>query len=296
MTTLAFKSFFASHVMAFRDVSADYGAFLAAAEGLALSAGKMLREGFYSHVKAAFKADNSVVTELDVKVETFLKERLLALFPEHDVLGEEKGSEGNEGAEFRWVIDPLDGTNNFSRHIPFFNVSIALEKRLDSANDSPEDKGASEGWEVVVGAVYNPLLDELFSAVKGRGAFFNGIAFKQPLPNEEGRRFFGFCHGRTEAVVERVLRIFSYYKKREADIRKFGSAALEISYVARGHLDAFVGYGLKLWDFRAAELIARESGTMAKPESYEGEPFILVAHLSIYGGLYEEVIHLLEKG
>ncbi len=247
------------------------------AEDLAVKAGRIQRRAFFGNFDVESKADTSLVTSVDKESEALIKDEIRALFPDHAIIGEEEGEV--VGKEYRWVIDPLDGTNNFAKHVPFFNVSIAVEHK----------------GEVIAGAVYNPILDELFSAAKNYGALFNNTLFKAPLPRPEEKQFFGFCHGRSVEIKRRAVRIFAYYKERIADIRKFGSAALEISYVAKGYFDAFIGYGLKLWDFRAAELIAREAGLEAKPLNYNDEPFILVAHPSIYTEVYEKVMELLES-
>ncbi len=248
------------------------------AKEVALFVGRRIREEFYkSGFREYYKGHGEFATNVDMEAEAYIRMRIKKMFPNHGIIGEEKGSVG-EKRDYVWVIDPLDGTHNFMIHMPFFNTSIALEK-----SGMP-----------IVGVVYNPITDEMFYAEKGGGAFLNGINIRGRKPKERKRRYFGFCH--TKDVVADAMKIFSYYKREIGEIRKFGSAALEISYVAAGRLDGFIGYGLHIWDFKAAQLIAEEAGLIAKDEIVNGQHFILVAHDEIYDELRNEIFGIIEKG
>lgn len=189
--------------------------------------------------------DFDVVTTADKASEFVVKQAIKERYPSHAILSEESGLEG-DASGWEWVVDPLDGTTNFSSGLPFFNVSIGVRHR----------------GEAVVGVVYAPRLGELFTAVKGEGAFLNGepIATPQgPLPLSHAVVTTGFPYDKAENHdnnldnVERVMPLVR-------GLRRFGSAALELCYVAAGFLDAHLELNLHEWDVCAGTLIAREAG------------------------------------
>lgn len=208
-------------------------------------AGKFLNEMFKSEeIDVHYKKLGEIVTSADKGSEQLIIEYLTERFPKHKIVSEESGPLGNESSEFVWYVDPLDGTTNFYHHIPYFNVSIALQK----------------GDELLAGAVYNPILDEAFYAEKGAGAFLNGKLISPSKNDSIEHAFIGVCHGRSKEDIAVFLKLMEKFKYRTKDIKKLGSAALELSYVASGRIDAFIGYGIKPWDFKAGLLIGMESG------------------------------------
>ncbi len=211
-------------------------------------AGKFLREVFRSgNITIEYKDLNETVTSADKGSEQLILEYLTERFPDHKIISEESGASGNGSSEFVWYIDPLDGTTNFAHHIPFFNVSIALQKRS----------------EIICGAVYNPLLDEAFYAEKGFGAYLNGMKIEPSKNSNLKHAFIGCCHGRKDDEISKFIELMRKFKPKVKDMRKLGSGALELCYTACGRIDAFIGYGIKPWDFKAGLLIGLESGCKA---------------------------------
>ena len=188
--------------------------------------------------------DSDIVTVADKACESLLISHIKEVYPTHSILSEESGST-NEGSEWRWVIDPLDGTTNFGSGLPVFAVSVGVE----------------HNGETVAGVVFAPYLNEMFHAVKGQGAFLNGRPI-QPSDNERLSRAVvatGFPVDKDSTPdnnldnVERIMPL-------DRGLRRLGSAATEICYVAAGFLDAHWELNLHLWDVSAALLIADEAG------------------------------------
>lgn len=207
-------------------------------------AGKYLREMYKNgNVSAEYKSANEIVTSADKGAEKIILDYLKSKYPRHKFISEESKPTENE-SEFVWYIDPLDGTTNFFYRIPYFNVSIALEHK-------------KHGF---VGVVYDPINDELFFAVKGQGAYLNGKKIKPNDNSNLKHAFITSCHGKSDEQIKTFLELMSKFKREAKDMRKLGSAALELCSVACGRTDAFIGYGTKPWDVKAGLLIARESG------------------------------------
>ena len=240
--------------------------YLETAKELVYFAGRMAREKFYEGVvEVQTKADKSWVTDLDVKIEERVKERLRQLFPQHAFWGEELGE---SRGEWRWVLDPIDGTTNFASHVPFFNISLALE----------------HGGRPVLGVVYNPILDEMFYAAKGMGSFVNG---KKLHVNAQLRGMYGFCYAKGP-FAELAGELIKMVEREGEHIRKWGSAALELSYIALGAFDGFVGLGLKLGDFKAAQVVVEEAGGVVYEKAGKEGP-------TIVAGKTQEVVEKLEE-
>ncbi len=219
---------------------------LRCAEALAREAGRRIEMGRQAGFTIKLKGRNDLVTNVDREVETFIRGELATLFPEDSILGEEFGKEAHENKARVWMIDPIDGTTNFSQGIPIYCVSIALQ----------------EDGKTVVGVIYDPTRDELFSARLGQGARLNGAPMEisdQPElaqavlatgfpPLKEGDTF--------RTIVERMGNIVSASR----GMRRLGSAALDLAYVAAGRLDGFWEYNLNPWDTAAGYLLVQEAG------------------------------------
>ncbi|MDB4777919.1 inositol monophosphatase [bacterium] len=207
----------------------------------AREAGRQLLS-FLGKVKAREKQPRDLVTEADIEAQKTIKTILLREFPDHGFVGEE-GNCSNTTSELCWIVDPLDGTTNFVHQLPGFAVSIALKQ-----ND-----------EILVGTVYDPVADECFSAIKGRGATLNGTPISVSTCRELSQSLlvcsFPSKVSRDGAEVNRFLNVLP-----EATIRRMGSAAINLSYVACGRLDGYWATSLKLWDMAAGYLIAVEAG------------------------------------
>lgn len=227
-------------------MSQDHAIALRVAQALAHEAGKRILLERQQGFEITYKGHNDLVTTVDRSIETFLREQLRTIFPDDALHGEEYGAQRLEGARRVWLIDPIDGTTNFSRGIPVFCVSIALQ----------------EDGQTVVGAIYDPTRDELFSAQRGQGAWLNGKPMqvsgiqelKQAVvvtgfpPLKEGDSF--------KDIVRRLGNVVS----ATGGLRRFGSAALDLASVAAGRLDAYWEFGLNPWDTAAGYLMVQEAG------------------------------------
>ena len=198
------------------------------------------------------KGHNDFVTEVDRQAEEKIIETLLGSFPNHGIFAEESGSiEGSE--DFKWIIDPLDGTTNYLHGFPHFAVSIACEHngRLEH------------------GVIYDPIKQELFAASRGDGATLNNRRIRvTKLNSTKGALLatgFPFKH---HDQLDEFLEIFKAFFTSASDIRRAGSAALDLAYVAAGRLDGFWESGLSAWDIAAGALIVREAGGITT--DYEG--------------------------
>lgn len=210
-------------------------------------AGKILKEGYETDFNISEKEGrNNLVTDLDHKSEKHIINRIKKEYPHHRILAEESGySNIHENENDLWIIDPLDGTVNFAHGIPIFSVSIALQSK----------------GEIIAGAVYNPIIDELFYAAKGHGAFCNGnkIAVSQQSDFSGSLLVTGFPYNVNENP-ENTLNTFQDIIKHGIPIRRLGSAALDLAYVAKGRFEGFWEVQLKPWDVAAGILIVREAG------------------------------------
>lgn len=196
-------------------------------------------------VEASQKGSNDFVTNIDKEAERIITVIIQKAYPEHTIIGEEQGELLGSDNDVQWVIDPLDGTTNFIKRFPHFAVSIAV--RI---------KGRTE-----VGVVYNPMTNELFTAVRGQGAQLNGYRLRCSNAKEldgtilaTGFPFKAKQHSAT------YMNIVSSLFTECADFRRTGSAALDLAYVASARVDGFFEIGLKPWDFAAGELLVREAG------------------------------------
>jgi len=189
------------------------------------------------------KDDKSFVTCADRESEDIIVSMIKDAFPEHGIVGEE-GTDHNQGAEYRWIIDPLDGTNNFVNGIPIFAISIALTK----------------GGEPVASVIYNPVTHSMYAAEKGGGMFYNG---KPARVSDQGADLglVGFGPGGKEG--KRLLdQAFVASSKHFKSKRYLGSTALELAYLARGGTEGFFCFGLNTWDYAAGTLLIQEAGGM----------------------------------
>jgi myo-inositol-1(or 4)-monophosphatase len=219
---------------------------LEAAEAIAREAGALLRENFGRGHEVEFKGRINLVTEMDRRAEDLILSRLRAAFPGDDLRAEEGGG-GSSGADRVWIVDPLDGTTNYAHEYPVFSVSIAL---------------AIEG-RPVVGAVYNPLLDDMYSARKGGGALLNGRARRVTEVGDLEHAFLatGFSYDLTATDPERSnLGPFGRFLVRAQAVRRAGSAALAIAKVGVGRTDGFWEGGLHAWDMAGAMVVVEEGG------------------------------------
>jgi myo-inositol-1(or 4)-monophosphatase len=249
-------------------VSKDY---LEAAMEIAQEAGKILREEFDRPAQISYKGDVDLVTQADKRSEQAIVTRLTKYFPDHSIAAEEgTGHEG--GSEFRWHVDPLDGTTNFAHGYPCFSVSVALAQR-----------GA-----LLAGVVYNPFYDELFAAARGAGATLNSkrIFVSKVDVLATSLMCTGFpVHKR---LANPNIHYYWDFTLRSHGVRRDGSAALDLASVAAGRFDGFWEFGLKAWDTAAGVLLIEEAG--GKVSDFAGQPYQLGGPviLATNGVIHEE--------
>jgi len=212
----------------------------------AREAGKIHKKYFRTDFKVKRKSKSyDLVTVVDIEAEETIASIIRNNFPKHNILGEESKYEKTD-SEYKWIIDPLDGTNNFSNGIPIFCVSIALAK------DN----------EIILGVVYSVVHDELFCAEKNKGAYLNGKRIKVSSADKltDSLLITGFYYNRGEEMTETLDKVRQFFLKDVVGVRRFGSAALDLCYVGCGRATGFWEFELSPWDFAAGKLIIEEAG------------------------------------
>jgi myo-inositol-1(or 4)-monophosphatase len=247
--------------------------YLEAAVEIAQEAGKILMEEFSRPAEIRYKGDEvDIVTQADKRSEKFIVGRLNEYFPGHAIAAEE-GTGQETGSEFRWHVDPLDGTTNFAHHYPCFSVSIALAQR-DTA---------------LAAVVFNPYYNELYSAERGKGATFNGkkIAVSQVATLSTSLLCTGFPTRNRKLSPN--LQYYGEFTQRSHGVRRDGSAALDLAAVASGRFDGFWEFNLNAWDTAAGVLLIEEAG--GKVSDFEGRPYQLGGPviLATNGLIHEEM-------
>ncbi len=220
--------------------------FLSVAREAALKAGEFLRNNLNRRQRVAYKGVVNLVTDCDRRSQAIITTALRRAFPDHGILAEE-GEETRQPDKtgYRWLIDPLDGTTNFAHRLPIFCVSIALEY----------------AGKVILGLVYDPMRQELFQAVRGRGAFLNGRRIKVSDTRLLNRSLLatGFPYDLRESRVNNLTHFENFLFRAQA-IRRCGAAALDLCYVACGRFDGFWELKLNPWDVAAGTLMVTEAG------------------------------------
>ncbi len=253
--------------------------FLAAAKDAAHQAGALLKTNWLQPKIIDIKTDIvDLVTNIDKEADALITGLLGAHFPTHQIIAEESAVSGQAGP-YQWYIDPLDGTTNFAHSFPHFAVSIAL---------------AQEG-RMIVGVVYDPLRGETFSAMRGGGAFLNDtpLHVSNAPTLEQSLVLTGFPYDRRKRS-EYYLRFYQAFMVRTQGVRRCGSAALDLCYVACGRADAFWEWRLHPWDTAAGSLIVEEAGgTMS---DFTGGPFRIHGEqtLASNGLLHTEMVTVLK--
>ena len=257
------------------------------ASAIAREAGALLREYYRRGVAAEYKGDVDLVTEADRASEKLIVQRLHELFPGHGVYGEE-GTRSNIDSEYRWYIDPLDGTTNFAHGFPTFCVSMGLERRAPSL--APELDG-----EIVAGIIYDPLRDDLFTAEKGKGAYLNGAPIHVSRVAELAEALLATGFPSRKRHDNPNVHFYQEFTLRSHGVRRAGAAALDLAYTACGRLDAFWEFNLNPWDTAAGALLVTEAG--GSMTSFDGGPFLLNSDevLATNGLVLEELLRLFEE-
>lgn len=253
---------------------------LEAALRAAAAAGAVLKSHWDRASEVSYKGPVDLVTDADVAAERVAIHILREAFPDHGIVAEESASQ-DTGARYRWYVDPLDGTTNFAHRLPHFAVSIGL---------------ACDG-EIIIGVVDDPMRNEVFAAARGGGATLNGAPIRVSKTASLDRALLGtgFPYDRRQHA-EIYLRAFERFLTRGQDIRRAGSASLDLCYVACGRLDGFWEWGLRPWDTAAGTIIVSEAGGVVS--DFRGDPYrphgpgILASNGSIATGMIDVLMPL----
>ncbi len=257
-------------------------ALLDIAKETALEAGELLKKGFGTSFQIDSKeGKQNLVTEYDLGSQKLILKKLQAAFPSHHFLAEEEGVSDTPSDEILWIIDPLDGTVNFAHDIPIFSVSIA----------------AAKGNEILCGVVYHPMQDELFVTEKGSGAFLgeNKLSVTTRTSLESALIVTGFPYNAHENPLHCIDR-FAKMISLGVPVRRLGSAALDLAYVAAGRFDLFWEVGLHPWDMAAGKLLVEEAGGIVS--HYDGSPHRIYDYLPLLasnGHLHDLMLSYLQE-
>ena len=257
-------------------------------ENLAREAGAILRAGYEKEHQVNYKGVIDLVTEVDHQSEAFLLGKIQKDFPDHHIFSEERGViQGND--EHIWYIDPLDGTVNYAHHIPIFCVSIAYASRR-----SPS---ASLSASLSLGAVYDPMRDEMFTAERGDGAYLNGrrLRVSSTTDLQQSLLVTGFPYNAWDTPLDNFAN-FVKFGKLSRGVRRLGSAALDLAYVGAGRFDGFWELALNPWDVAAGGLICEEAG--ASVTNVEGGDDYISSPQSILAttpGIYARMLEVLHE-
>ena len=248
-------------------------------ERLARQAGEILRAGYQKEHQVDYKGVIDLVTEVDRQSEDYLLGEIRKQFPDHHILAEESG--GTRGDGHQWYIDPLDGTVNYAHHIPIFCVSIAY---------------ASNGTSSLA-AVYDPMRDEMFTAERGKGAYLNGRPLHVSGATELQKSLLvtGFPYDAWDSEFDNFANFVKFAKLTQG-VRRLGSAALDLAYVAAGRFDGFWELALQPWDVAAGGLICEEAG--ARVTNVYGEADYISPPQSIVAttpGIHARMLEELEQ-
>jgi myo-inositol-1(or 4)-monophosphatase len=224
--------------------------------------------------------ERNLVTEIDRKSEEIIIQTIKRHYPSHTILAEESGAQTDHSSKYKWIIDPLDGTTNFTHGLPVYCVSIGLE----------------HNEEMILGVIYDPNLDELFTAEKGRGAFLNGkrISVSKTSTLKHSLLVTGFPYNIVENPNHAIERFVNFLMHAQA-VRRMGSAAIDLAYVAAGRYDGFWEVALNPWDMAAGALLVQEAG--GKLSDFAGNSFSVYQReiCATNGLIHEEMISVLGK-
>ncbi len=250
----------------------------------ALAAGAILRERLSLDRTIDFKGAIDLVTDVDRASEELIAAAITGLFPDHRFVGEESsflsGDTPDNSDRYSWLVDPLDGTTNYAHRYPHFAVSIALE----------------HAGQIILGVVYDPMRDELFVAERGGGATLNGAPIAVSKTDSLERSLLGTGFAYSEEERGENARVWNGFLGIAQGVRRDGSAALNLCYVAAGRLDGFWERPLNAWDLAAGSLLVEEAGGVVT--GYDGTPFgpyrreIVCSNGHIHQELSEQVTHL----
>jgi myo-inositol-1(or 4)-monophosphatase len=239
-------------------------------------AGKIIDERYLSQRSVTVKGYRDIVTEVDTAAESIIIDLIRQRFPDHAILSEEAGGKGI-GAGHTWVIDPVDGTTNYARRVPFFCTSV----------------GVLEDGEPLAGAIYDALRDQTFAAERGKGATLNGTPLHASQAFPLSQTVLSLDWGHSDEVRAQMLKLLSEVAPRCGTVRALGSAALALAHVATGWLDGYFNLALKPWDTAVGTLLIAEA--KGKCTTIEGSPYRvgIPGCLATNGLIHDELLSIL---
>ncbi len=256
--------------------------YLPEVEAIAREAGALLMGYFAGHVTIEYKGDVDLVTEADRASEKLIVERLRSRWPEHGIVGEE-GARSDPDAEYRWYVDPLDGTTNFAHGYPVFCVSIGLVRNATSTSALRLRSGQASAVlvgdvgerheQLEVGVLYDPTRNEMFSAARGQGATLNGKPIHVSKTKTLAESILGTGFPSHKRHKNPNIHFYHQITLRSHGVRRAGSAALDLANVACGRYDGFWEFNLNPWDTAAGVLLVQEAG--GRVTRFDGTPFRL---------------------
>ena len=243
-------------------------------QAIAREAGSLLMSYFDRQIKIEYKGDADLVTVADRKSEALILEKIRAQFPTHDVMGEE-GARIESGSDYKWYVDPLDGTTNFAHGFPVFCVSLGVQFRGQGT----------------AGVIYDPTRDEMFAAEAGKGATLNGKPIHVSATSRLADCLIGTGFPSHKRHKNPNIHFYHQITLRTHGVRRAGSAALDLCNVAAGRFDGFWEFNLNPWDTAAGVLIAEEAG--ARITNFSGGPFHLDSRetLASNGLVHDALLH-----
>ncbi|MBI1933785.1 MAG: inositol monophosphatase [Ignavibacteriales bacterium] len=243
-------------------------------------AGEIIKNGFKSNISIEFKTDASnIVTNIDKASEKVITDFIKKEYPNHTIIAEETGL-NEKNSEYKWIIDPLDGTTNFAHGLPIFSISIGVQKNE----------------ETIYGVIYDVMQDKVFSAEKGSGAFENNVKIKVSENSNlsESLLVTGFPYEVKNNYEEAIIHFTTFLKKSRA-VRRLGSAAIDFCFVANGVFDGFWESKLNSWDVCAGLILVEEAG--GKISNYSGNPVTVNSpnFLATNGKVHSQMIEVLKS-
>ena len=244
----------------------------------AREAGEILKDNFGKAYWIRHKSGKETQTELDIKAEEAIISIIREAFPDHGILAEETGKKESPG-DYLWVVDPLDGTTNYSINNPFFCTSISLAFRND----------------VVLAVTYAPMTGELFHAIKGQGAFLNDKPIRVSQEGDISELMLSYCNGKSQEDKVEIGRIFSRIKPIVKDFDRYKAGALELAFVAAGRLGSYMANSQMSWDSAAGALLVREAG--GKVTDFEGRHWNIKSRdiLASNGLIHEQLLDIIKE-
>jgi myo-inositol-1(or 4)-monophosphatase len=229
----------------------------------ALAAGERLRHAFGSELRVTEEFAHDIKIAADKECQDLIYRILLDRHPDTCCIGEEGDSE-TTGAPYEWIVDPIDGTMNLAHSIPHFCVSIAAREAATQR--------------IVLGVIYDPMRNELFTAERGSGAWLNGAPVRVSTRDSLDKAVLAVGFAKSQDSIDHCLKLYQIYGNRARKLRAMGSAALDLAYVAAGRLDAYIEQGVNLWDIAAGWVLVEEAGGVMETEQKVKGKYKVCAH------------------